>query len=138
MLPGNHDITLDPNFYAEYGLYFHNQIPQDPKACMKAIKDCRSITYLNHESAHIRLTKEGGPRTMFKVFGSPYSPAKDRWAFGYPPEQACNLWDEIPLDTNVVVTHTPPKYHCDETKDRGAAGCEILRQTLWYVTLPIP
>lgn len=132
-LAGNHDITLDSNFYADYGSYFHNQIPQDPQACMNAVKDCKSITFLNHESVEIRLTKEGGPRTTFKAFGSPYSPAKGRWAFGYTPEQASSLWDKIPLDTQVVVTHTPPKYHCDESKDSGAAGCETLRQTLWRV-----
>ena len=77
------------------------------------------------------LTKQSGPQTTFKVFGSPFSPAQGLWAFGYPPES--NVWDQIPLDTDVVVTHTPPKYHCDESKDRGAAGCEVLRQTLWRV-----
>ena len=70
---------------------------------------------------------------MFKVFGSPYSPANGCWAFGYSPEHASKLWDKIPLDTDIVITHTPPKYHCDESKDRGATGCEVLRQTLWRV-----
>jgi hypothetical protein len=100
---------------------------------MKAVKACKSITFLNHESAELCLTQKGGPRTTFKAFGSPYSPVKGCWAFGYHPEQASNLWDKIPLDTHVVITHTPPKYHCDESKDSGAAGCEILRQTLWRV-----
>lgn len=35
------------------------------------------------------------------------------------------------MDTDIVITHTPPKYHCDESRDRGAAGCEALRQKLW-------
>ena len=62
------------------------------------------------------------------------SPAKGLWAFGYPREKASAVWDgSIPLDTDVVITHTPPKYHCDESKDRGAAGCEDLRQKLWRV-----
>ena len=55
------------------------------------------------------------------------------WAFGYLPERAPGLWDDIPMDADIVVTHTPPKYHCDESKDRGAAGCEALRQRLWRV-----
>jgi hypothetical protein len=55
------------------------------------------------------------------------------WAFGYPPEEAKPLWDKIPLDCNIVVTHTPPKYHCDESAQRRAAGCEVLRETLWRV-----
>ena len=100
---------------------------------MKAVKDCQSITFLNHESTEIQLNRAEGPRTTFRVFGSPYSPAKDHWAFGYSPEQASALWDGIPLDSDIVVTHTPPKYHCDESKDRGATGCEFLRQALWRV-----
>ena len=93
----------------------------------------RSITYLNHESKVIRLTNPDGPRTQFKAFGSPYSPERGLWAFGYPPEKAIELWDQIPLDTDIVITHTPPKYHCDEAPVRGSAGCEILRQCLWRV-----
>jgi hypothetical protein len=55
------------------------------------------------------------------------------WAFGYGPELAKEIWDPIPLDTDVVVTHTPPKYHCDESNQRRAAGCEGLREALWRI-----
>jgi hypothetical protein len=55
------------------------------------------------------------------------------WAFGYVPEEATQLWDKIPLDSDVVVTHTPPKFHRDERADRRAAGCEALRCMLWRV-----
>ena len=130
---GNHDITLDPNFYKEHGLYFHNQSPQDSQACIDLIKEHPSITYLNHESTNIYLMNEDGPRTRFKVFGSPYSPANGLWAFGYSPEDASLLWDQIHLDTDVVITHTPPKHHCDQSRHQEASGCENLRQTLWRV-----
>ena len=92
-----------------------------------------SIRYLNHESAVITLKQDIGPRTTFKVFGSPYSPARGLWAFGYQPEAAPALWAQIPLDVDITVTHTPPQYHCDESRDRGAAGCDSLRQALWRV-----
>lgn len=55
------------------------------------------------------------------------------WAFGYEPHEASRLWDQIPLDSDIVVTHTPAKYHCDERKDRRAVGCETLRTALWRV-----
>ena len=98
------------------------------------IKSYKSITFLNHEATEVRLTKEGGPKTSFKVFGSPYSPAHGLWAFGYSPEEASKTWnDVIPLDTDIVITHTPPKYHCDESKHGGAAGCQALREQLWRV-----
>lgn len=133
VVAGNHDISLDPTFYEEHGLQFHNQNPQDLQTCIDLIKKYPSITYLNHESTHVYLKKEDGPRTCFRVFGSPYSPAKGLWAFGYPPEHASFLWDQIPLDTDVVVTHTPPKYHCDESRHSKASGCETLRETLWRI-----
>lgn len=131
---GNHDITLDTRFYAEHGRHFHNQQPQRPEDSIDLLRSSPSITYLDHESRTVRLTKPDGPRTTFNIFGSPYSPARGLWAFGYDSEeQASRLWDQIPADTDVLLTHTPPKYHCDESRDRGAAGCGILRETLWRV-----
>ncbi|KZF22138.1 Metallo-dependent phosphatase [Xylona heveae TC161] len=133
VIAGNHDITLDQEFYQQYGPYFHNQHPQDSQECIKLFTESQNITYLTHSAATVRVPYLDGTEVKLKVFGSPYSPARGRWAFGYSPEQATALWDEVPLDTDVLVTHTPPKYHCDESRDRGAAGCETLRQTLWRV-----
>lgn len=132
VIAGNHDITLDDAFYAEHGLYFHNQSPEDPRLCQELL-DHPSITYLKHESAQIKLKDPNGPHTQFSVFGSPYSPAKGLWAFGYAPEEAPMIWSQIPLDTDVLITHTPPKYHVDEAQNRRASGCEVLRNELWRI-----
>lgn len=32
-----------------------------------------------------------------------------------------------------MITHTPPKYHCDESRQNKASGCKTLRETLWRV-----
>lgn len=130
---GNHDITLDSDFYAQYGPYFHNQHPQDPKECQRLLDNSPSIVWLKHEAATIKLESLTGPRTTFKIFGSPLSPENGMWAFRYNAEEATQVWDKIPLDSDIVVTHTPPKYHCDETGQRRAAGCELLRNALWRV-----
>ena len=92
-----------------------------------------SIKFLNHEAKLIYLTDENGPQTTFKVFGSPFSPSRGLWAFGYAPEDADALWEQVPLDADVVITHTPPKSHCDESPSRGSVGCEALRQALWRI-----
>ncbi|KAH7152892.1 Metallo-dependent phosphatase-like protein [Dactylonectria macrodidyma] len=140
VIAGNHDITLDKDFFAEHGLYFHNQNIQSPEECLSLLTSSPSITYLNHESIAMRLTSPSGPRTQFTVFGSPFSPRHGLWAFNYDSPQnpsSCtdltSIWDRIPLDTDIVVTHTPPKTHCDETEDRRAAGCEALRRAFWRV-----
>jgi hypothetical protein len=132
-MTGNHDITLDTDFYAQYGLYFHNQEPQDPAKCQELLENSPSILWLKHEWATVDLASSTGPHTTFKIFGSPFSPAKGMWAFGYGPDEASSIWDKIPLDSDIVVTHTPPKYHCDEARERRAAGCEALREALWRV-----
>ncbi|ROV90232.1 hypothetical protein VMCG_10241 [Cytospora schulzeri] len=151
VIAGNHDVTLDKTFYAEYGSYFHNQTPQSPDACINLLSSSPTITYLNHSSATIIMDKHPSLKTRFTVFGSPYSPKNGMWAFGYdkvspagPTDtepgtagglpSAGALWSAIPLDTDIVVTHTPPYTHCDEsTSKRRALGCEDLRQALWRV-----
>lgn len=138
-MTGNHDITLDKDFFEQHGLYFHNQKIQSPSECLSLFAMSQSLTYLNHQSATIRLTSPSGPRTEFTVFGSPYSPKHGLWAFSYPAPQdaVCGeltrLWEQIPLESDIVVTHTPPKSHCDETPGRGSVGCEALRRALWRV-----
>lgn len=110
------------------------------------------------------------PQTVFTVFGSPYSPAtqKGKWAaFGYGRDDekptttttqssnpndrnsntggsSCRLWDQIPPDTDVVVTHTPAYSHRDRHSQATATsgddgqparpvGCPALRQVLQRV-----
>ena len=44
-----------------------------------------------------------------------------------------NTASKIPFDADIVVTHTPPKYHLDERSDRRSVGCPSLRERLWRV-----
>ena len=90
-----------------------------------------SITYLNHELTEIRLTAdEQGLQTRFCVFGSPYSPRKGTWAFGYSPQEAVAIWKKIPDNTDILITHTPPQGHCDRRNNGNMDGCDELLQAL--------
>ncbi|EEH39646.1 ser/Thr protein phosphatase family protein [Paracoccidioides lutzii Pb01] len=131
VIAGNHDITLDSNFYGLHWQSFHNHKPESSNEC-KDLFLKSSIIYLDHESAVIRLSRPDGPRSKFKIFGSPYTPYCGKWAFGYTSEEAPGIWTQIPQDTDIVLTHTPPRSHCDQNK-RGSLGCEYLRQALWRV-----
>ncbi|KAF9882753.1 hypothetical protein FE257_005321 [Aspergillus nanangensis] len=127
---GNHDVTLDQSFYASYGRTFHSGALEDPQECIKVVVEASSsIVFLQHQSALVRLTRPHGPNTMFKVFGSPYSQSHGTWAFGYEDADAAALWGAIPLDADVVVTHTPPYTLCD-SRPGGSVGCNALRQVL--------
>jgi hypothetical protein len=116
---------LDPDFYAKHGPTFHNQNLQDPAQCLALLASSSTITYLRHSSATIRLTRPDGPGTEFTVFGSPYCPQYHTWAFMYNRRDAAALWADVPLDADIVVTHTPARAHCDD-----ACGCDDLRTTL--------
>ncbi|KAI3325179.1 Metallo-dependent phosphatase [Xylariaceae sp. AK1471] len=139
VVAGNHDLTLDTDFYNTYGSYRHNSNPQVTEDCQALLTEAKTITYMLHESRTFKLTSPEGPRTTFSVFGSPYSPVwGGAWAFQYPRDDNDNmaakvLWEEIPLDTDILITHGPARTHCDEARTREAAGCEILRQELWRV-----
>ncbi|PTB63486.1 Metallo-dependent phosphatase [Trichoderma citrinoviride] len=141
VVAGNHDVTLDEDFYFHHGDHFHNKIKQNPADCINLLASSPSLTYLCHDSATIRLKSPTGPHTEFTVFGSPYSPRSGLWAFYYeaPASQdgigadLTSLWELIPLETDIVVTHTPPRTHCDQPDGQQSAGCEALRQALWRV-----
>ncbi|KAK2780628.1 hypothetical protein FQN53_001103 [Emmonsiellopsis sp. PD_33] len=132
VIAGNHDITLDSDFYHKNWESFHNQAQESTDECKNLFSNSSSITYLNHESATIRLSNPEGPRTVFKIFGSPYSPYCGKWAFLYSPEEAPAFWSQIPADTDIVLTHTPPHSHRDKN-EHGNLGCEYLRQALWRI-----
>ncbi|PYH43190.1 metallophosphatase domain-containing protein [Aspergillus saccharolyticus JOP 1030-1] len=130
---GNHDVTLDAEFYARHGSKFHGQHLEDPQKCIELVTEASksSIAFLRHESALVRLNRPNGPNTVFKVFGSPYSQSSGTWAYGYDSSEAARLWSSIPLDSDIVVTHTPPHSHCDRHEAAGVSvGCEALRQVL--------
>jgi calcineurin-like phosphoesterase family protein len=139
VVAGNHDLTLDTDFYNTYGSYRHNSNPQVTEDCQALLTEAKTLTYMLHESRTFKLTSPEGPRTTFSVFGSPYSPAwGGAWAFQYPRYDGVNtaakaLWGGIPLDTDILITHGPARAHRDEARTREAAGCEILRQELWRV-----
>lgn len=134
---GNHDLTLDRALFP--------QGSQDPSRSISLFSSSRSLTYLCHESATIRLVDPKGPRTEFKVFGSPYSPRCGPWAFSYdrpetppasqgPGPATSEIWREVPSDVDILVTHTPAQTHCDACPTtKQPLGCEDLRLTLHRV-----
>ncbi|GAO17218.1 uncharacterized protein UV8b_05480 [Ustilaginoidea virens] len=136
VIAGNHDITLGADFYSQHGAGFHNQNRASPGDCVKLLTSSPSITYLEHESTTVQLRSPTGPHTRFKVFGSPYSPRRGHWAFCYdaPADSSdarlTRIWDGIPADADIVVTHTPPRGYGDATSQQGLRGCEALRRAL--------
>ena len=78
---GNHDR------YAEF-------IGKDE--CKKQLSNC---IYLENEFIEV----DG-----FKIFGSPYSVEFNRWSFMRYDNDLKEIWDTIPLETEIVLTHSMP------------------------------
>jgi calcineurin-like phosphoesterase family protein len=129
VIAGNHDECLDPTSS-------RNDSDAARKECVALIEMLQSsstIQYFQHETKILTLKNHDDTEVRLKVFGSPFTPGRRSRAFGYPPETAPKVWDAISLDADIVVTHTPAKYHLDESRAVGSVGCPQLREALWRV-----
>ncbi|OAL38097.1 hypothetical protein AYO20_02549 [Fonsecaea nubica] len=130
VIAGNHDFTMDITAF-ESKLAEASQ-PLDPEIVAREygtlgqarqlFEDARSggIVFLD-EGTH-RFTLENG--AMLKVYASPYTPALGAWGFQYHPNNGRRF--DIEEDTDVVMTHGPPKGIMDMTHGSERAGCPDL------------
>ena len=129
VVAGNHDACLDRNAHS----HAVDKEESEANKVRELLRRSPTIQYLQHEAKLLRLRNEDGTEVKIKVFASPHTPGKRSRAFGYAPEEAVGIWDKIPLDTDIVVAHTPAKYHLDESPVFGSIGCPHLREALWRV-----
>ncbi len=63
-----------------------------------------------------------------KFYGSPWQPEFHNWGFNLPRGKAlAKKWEMIPIDTDVLITHTPPQNILDYTiRDMINVGCADL------------
>ncbi|KAI5804328.1 Metallo-dependent phosphatase-like protein [Geopyxis carbonaria] len=139
IIAGNHDgVTLDHSFLVNYANYFKWPTIQSHAENVQLFTSSEAraagIVYLCHQSQTITL-RDG---RRFTVFGSPWSPKHGLWGFGYEPANSLeqSVWKDIPANTDVLITHGPPKFHLDSSPTvipPVHGGCELLRQQVWTV-----
>jgi Icc-related predicted phosphoesterase len=114
VIAGNHDITFDKFKYLALKPIFRLKYNLED---LDSIKDClikdTGIIYLEDSSVSI----EG-----YNIFGSPWSPKYGQWAFMRNDENLIPMWEKIPTNTDILITHGPPKFFGDETCDNINAG----------------
>ena len=136
VISGNHDTYLDPRTRpslsedqrrgsVEWGRIHYLQhrrlsltVTPEPKAAEEAPDAVNSRTHLlSQQTRHRRIT----------LYGAPQIPAcgpMSVHAFQYP--RGRDAWSEtVPEDTDILITHTPPKFHADLPLPTGM-GCEHL------------
>ncbi|TKA66634.1 hypothetical protein B0A49_04779, partial [Cryomyces minteri] len=100
-----------------------------------ATVDWTGIHYLQHTATTLAFPSRSSDKTSsatctLTVYGAPHIPAcgPDSFAFQYP--RGSDAWtDVLPAGMDVLVTHTPPKHHCDLFP--AALGCEWLAREMW-------
>ena len=80
-----------------------------------------NVTYLENTSVII----DG-----IKFYGSPWTPEFNNWAFNATLEELADMWKDIPDDTDVLITHGPPKGILDVTREGLHVGDPELTQAL--------
>lgn len=77
-----------------------------------------NATYLQDESVEI---------LGLKFYGSPWQPWFYDWAFNLKRGKAlADVWAQIPLNTDVLITHGPPYGILDATRRGEQVGCQDL------------
>jgi len=118
VIAGNHDITFHKKYYEKSWHRFH-RVKQDCKKIKTALTNC------------IYLEDSGVTLMGFAIYGSPWQPAFCDWAFNLPRGPSLReVWDKIPPNTDILMTHGPPKGHGDITKEAGAVGCDDLLEAM--------
>ncbi|KAI8137229.1 Metallo-dependent phosphatase-like protein [Fennellomyces sp. T-0311] len=116
---GNHDHDLDLDIGGS---------PQHKQHILAKMEQA-GITYLEHES--FRLPEALGGH---KMFVSPYAPFHLGGAFMPTKHTLRQRWNEIPDDTEILVTHTPPHGYQDKIAWGGRhVGCPMLMSKILHI-----
>ena len=99
-IPGNHDRLCEI----------------DMDACKKLFQQA---------DAHLLVDEQINIQGL-SIYGSPWSPFFNNWAYMLPEEQLKWKFKHIPAKLDILVTHTPPKGICDP----DGYGSEALRKRL--------
>jgi Icc-related predicted phosphoesterase len=132
-IAGNHDLTFDnEELFRDKSVYFDRKQYFEPpvKGKPEWLKDILD-TGLNPNVFYLEnsFVEFDG----IKIWGSPYSPSFGYgWGFnvdrGYDSAQ---IWNKIPTDSDIVITHSPIYGYCDKTMNTYEnVGCADLLHKL--------
>ena len=116
LVPGNHDFLFEeslPNLLNEKR---GKRIVRNAPLARKIMEDA-GIKLLINQSTEIN---------NVKIYGSPTSLWFNDWAFNVRPSEMAKEWENIPDNTEILITHGPPYGIGDLTKRGGHVGCQAL------------
>ena len=115
IIGGNHDLCLDEERRHILELMHKDELKDFSYAeAMGMLKNC------------IYLKSTGISLYGYNIYGSPYTPKLSKYAFSKNSDQLKQEWSQIPSNTDILVTHSPPKYIRDLSIHMVNGGCKFL------------
>ncbi|UJR34797.1 hypothetical protein I4U23_027578 [Adineta vaga] len=98
-------------------------------------EDARRRKHLNlvsNDSTVIYLENESCKVLGIKIYGCPYTP-EFYGGFQYvrQSQQAMDLWENIPIDCDLLISHGPPRKILDQNSRGDHVGCRDLKEAIW-------
>jgi Icc-related predicted phosphoesterase len=120
VIAGNHELTFDPLDSDCRKLLSADQRevkPEDMKAKVASV-----CTFIEDSAVDVM---------GFKLYGAPWQPEFHGWAYNLPRgESLLHVWNLIPDDTDILITHGPPLGYGDLCSSQLRAGCSELLSTI--------
>lgn len=119
-IAGNHDRLFDPKFGKR-------------EAIMELLKKYKVLNGLEEGSNTFYLENDSIEIMGVKIWGSPWTPwfHGDHWAFNAQRgEEIAKIWNQIPKDTDILITHGPAWGRGDYNNESLRVGCEDLRRKI--------
>lgn len=104
MIAGNHDFIFEK---------YPHLLPRMP------------VTYLQNSETEI---------FGLKFWGSPCTPRFHDWAFNLDSNELIYTWNQIPKDTDVLITHGPPFGIGDRSHHSTRTGCHYLLESVFKIS----
>lgn len=115
VIAGNHDSFFDPRSRRDED---HGKSIQ-----------WGNVHYLQHSTAVINFPQHFNRRLTF--YGAPQIPQCGGKDFAFQYQRGNDAWSgTIPKETDVLVTHSPPRHHLDLP---AGIGCDFLLKEIWKV-----
>ncbi len=116
IIAGNHDLSFDEEYKKRLRVLPDHFVPAS--VAREILYEGGNITYLENSSTELY---------GYKIWGSPCTPEYYNWAFMHRRgNEIKKVWDMIPDDTDILITHGPPFQILDRTVYDESVGCEEL------------
>ena len=97
----------------------------DRKMLENAVENVSSTNAVKEELTNCLYLQDSKTEVFgLKIYGTPWQPKFCGWAFNLDRGHALmEKWDQIPDDTDILITHTPPVGYGDLCSTGIRAGC---------------